>query len=166
MARTRRSSRPGGWVVVSGQVGAVDGSLVPGGFDGQCNQALANLRDRLESVGAAMTDVVKTTVFLRHLADYARMNELYWRPSATTGPPAARSPWPSSPWAPSSRSKPGPTPREDDPVLGAVIIVVVLLVVLPVLFLMGGAVVAAIFGESLRRDAEHRHEGSELLDLN
>ena len=67
----------GGWVVVSGQVGAVDGSLVPGGFDGQCTQALANLRDRLESVGAAMTDVVKTTVFLRHLADYSRMNELY-----------------------------------------------------------------------------------------
>ena len=67
----------GGWVVVSGQVGAVDGALVPGGFDGQCTQALDNLRGRLESVGAAMTDVVKTTVFLRHLADYARMNEIY-----------------------------------------------------------------------------------------
>jgi len=51
-------------------------------------------------------------------------------------------------------------------VLGAVIIVVVIVVVLPVAFLMGGAVVAAILGESLRRDAEHRHEGSELVDLN
>ena len=50
--------------------------------------------------------------------------------------------------------------------VGAVIIVVVLLVVLPVAFLIGGAIVAAIFGESLRRDAERRHEGSELLDLN
>lgn len=50
--------------------------------------------------------------------------------------------------------------------IGAVIIVVVLLVVLPVGFLMGGAVVAAILGESLRRDAEKRHEGSELVDLN
>jgi 2-iminobutanoate/2-iminopropanoate deaminase len=67
----------GGWVVVSGQVGAVDGALVSGGFDSQCSQALANLRYRLESVGASMGDVVKTTVFLRHMPDYARMNELY-----------------------------------------------------------------------------------------
>lgn len=67
----------GDWVVVSGQVGLVDGKLVEGGFDGQCNQALANLRAQLESVGAALTDVVKTTVFLRHMTDYPRMNELY-----------------------------------------------------------------------------------------
>ena len=67
----------GEWVVVSGQVGLADGKLVEGGFDGQCNQALANLRGQLESVGAAMTDVVKTTVFLRHMTDYPRMNELY-----------------------------------------------------------------------------------------
>jgi hypothetical protein len=51
-------------------------------------------------------------------------------------------------------------------VSGAVIIVVVLLVVLPIAFLIGGAVIAAILGESLRRDAEKRHEGSELTDLN
>ncbi len=49
--------------------------------------------------------------------------------------------------------------------LGAAIIVIVLLVVLPVGFLVGGAVIAAIMGESLHRDARTRHEGSELLDL-
>ncbi|MBA2280642.1 MAG: deaminase [Acidimicrobiia bacterium] len=67
----------GDWVVVSGQVGAVDGTLVAGGFDGQCAQALVNLRERLESVSAAMGDVVKTTVFLRHMPDYVRMNDIY-----------------------------------------------------------------------------------------
>jgi hypothetical protein len=51
-------------------------------------------------------------------------------------------------------------------VVGAVIIVIVLLVVLPVVFLMGGAVVAAVLGESLRRNGEAVHEGSELVDLN
>ena len=66
----------GDWVVVSGQVGLADGKLADG-FDSQCAQALANLRGQLESVGASMGDVVKTTVFLRHMADYARMNELY-----------------------------------------------------------------------------------------
>ena len=67
----------GEWVVVSGQVGINDGALVAGGFDGQCVQALANLRSQLESVGASMSDVVKTTVFLRHMPDYGRMNDLY-----------------------------------------------------------------------------------------
>jgi len=66
----------GEWVVVSGQVGIVEGRLADG-FDAQCTQALANLRGHLESAGAAMADVVKTTVFLRHMADYARMNDIY-----------------------------------------------------------------------------------------
>ena len=67
----------GEWIVVSGQVGLADGKLADGGFDAQCQQALANLRGQLESVGASLDDVVKTTVFLRHMTDYARMNELY-----------------------------------------------------------------------------------------
>lgn len=67
----------GDWVVVSGQVGLADGRLADGGFEGQCVQALANLQGQLESVGASLGDVVKTTVFLRHMTDYPRMNELY-----------------------------------------------------------------------------------------
>ena len=66
----------GGWIVVSGQIGLAGGRLADG-FEAQLVQALANLREQLESVGATMADVVKTTVFLRHMADYARMNELY-----------------------------------------------------------------------------------------
>lgn len=52
------------------------------------------------------------------------------------------------------------------PVLGPVIIVVVLVVVLPVAILMGGAVIAAVFGHLMRTTAERDHEGSELVDLN
>jgi len=68
--------RAGDWLVVSGQVGVREGRLADG-FDAQCIQALANLRGQLESAGASLDDVVKTTVFLRHMADYGRMNELY-----------------------------------------------------------------------------------------
>lgn len=48
---------------------------------------------------------------------------------------------------------------------GAVAIVVVLVLVLPVLVLMGGALLAAVIGQVLERDAEIRDEGSELLQL-
>ena len=48
---------------------------------------------------------------------------------------------------------------------GAVAIVIVLLL-LPVLVLMSGAIASAILGEALTRDADARHEGSELVELN
>ena len=69
--------RAGDWLVVSGQVGAVDGKLVAGGVREQLAQSLANLRALLESQGASLTDVVKTTVFLRHMTDFAAVNEVY-----------------------------------------------------------------------------------------
>lgn len=70
--------RAGGWLVVSGQVGIADGKLVSGGMEAELRQAVANLAGLLESEGAGLTDVTKTTVFLRHLGgDYARMNEVY-----------------------------------------------------------------------------------------
>ena len=70
--------RAGGFLIVSGQVGIVDGQLVPGGLEGELRQAVANLAGLLEAEGASLRDVVKTTVFLRHLAsDYSRMNEVY-----------------------------------------------------------------------------------------
>lgn len=51
-------------------------------------------------------------------------------------------------------------------VIGPVVIVIVLLVVIPVGVLASGAAAAAILGYFARDDAERRHEGSELLDLN
>ena len=69
--------RAGDWLVVSGQVGIAGGELVAGGTRGQLRQALDNLEALLESEGATLADVVKTTVFLRHLSDYAAMNQTY-----------------------------------------------------------------------------------------
>ena len=69
--------RAGEWLVVSGQVGLADGKLVAGGLEAELRQAIANLRGHLEANGASLTDVVKTTVFLRHMSDYALMNEVY-----------------------------------------------------------------------------------------
>jgi 2-iminobutanoate/2-iminopropanoate deaminase len=63
--------------VVSGQIGLHDGSLVDGGAGEQTRQALANMRGHLESEGAALGHVVKTTVFLRHISDFPKMNATY-----------------------------------------------------------------------------------------
>ena len=63
--------------MVSGQVGFRDGRLVPEGTAGQLRQAIENLRGLLEGEGASLVDVVKTTVFLLHMRDYAEMNEVY-----------------------------------------------------------------------------------------
>lgn len=49
--------------------------------------------------------------------------------------------------------------------LGAIILIIVLLV-LPVAICMSGAVAAGVLGWSLKEDADTRHEGSELIDLN
>ncbi|MEJ7585581.1 MAG: RidA family protein [Acidimicrobiales bacterium] len=70
------SVRAGDWVIVSGQLGVVNGTLV-GGFAEQLRQVLVNLETRLAEQGATMADVVKTTVFLRHMNDFATLNELY-----------------------------------------------------------------------------------------
>jgi len=70
--------RAGEWLVVSGQIGAVDGKLVSGGVDAEVRQAIANLQALLEEHGARLDQVVKTTVFLRHLGgDYDIMNAAY-----------------------------------------------------------------------------------------
>ncbi len=69
--------RAGDWLVVSGQVGISDGKLVSGGIEAELRQALANLAGLLEGAGASLAHVAKTTVFLRHMSDYAAMNEVY-----------------------------------------------------------------------------------------
>lgn len=68
--------RSGEWLICSGQVGIRDGELAPG-VKAQTAQAIANLRALLESEGASLEHVVKTTVFLTRIGDYAAMNEAY-----------------------------------------------------------------------------------------
>jgi 2-iminobutanoate/2-iminopropanoate deaminase len=69
--------RTDGWLVCSGQIALRDGSLVDGSVGEQVDQALANLRDLLATEGAALDQVIKTTVFLVSMDDYAEMNEHY-----------------------------------------------------------------------------------------
>jgi len=69
--------RSGDWLVCSGQVGLAASGLVGGGVRGQVTQAVANVKALLEGEGASLSDVVKTTVFLTHIDDYAAMNEAY-----------------------------------------------------------------------------------------
>ncbi|MEN3271511.1 MAG: 2-iminobutanoate/2-iminopropanoate deaminase [Actinomycetota bacterium] len=82
--------RAGELLFVSGQVGMKDGALVAGDTIDQLRQAFGNLEGVLAEHGAALTDVVKITVFLRHMSDFGRMNEAYMevlgdhRPARTT----------------------------------------------------------------------------------
>jgi len=69
--------RAGDWLVVSGQLGMVDGVIVDGGVAAQATQSVANIVALLATEGAAATDVVKTTVFLADIADLAVLNEAY-----------------------------------------------------------------------------------------
>jgi 2-iminobutanoate/2-iminopropanoate deaminase len=72
----------GDWVITSGQVGlAADGEgrpgLVPGGTLPQLRQALQNAADVLAVEGATLADVVKTTLYLVDMSEFAAVNEVW-----------------------------------------------------------------------------------------
>lgn len=67
----------GGWLAVSGQLGLRDGEMVAGGVADEVTQAIANIAELLAAENASLSDVVKTTVYLRHMRDYPLMNEAY-----------------------------------------------------------------------------------------
>ena len=68
-----------GIVFVSGQlpIDPATGTFPEGGVKVQTRQSLANARAILEAAGLSLKNVVKTTVFLSDLADFAAMNEVY-----------------------------------------------------------------------------------------
>ena len=70
-----------GWIFLSGQV-AIDpetGQVVDGGVEAQTERVLKNLEAVLAAAGGTLGNVVKTTVYLKSLDDFARMNETYAR---------------------------------------------------------------------------------------
>ncbi len=74
--------RVGDWVVTSGQVGlATDPAgaarLVEGGTVAELRQALQNVAEVLAIEGATLADVVKTTVFLLDMSEFAAVNEVW-----------------------------------------------------------------------------------------
>jgi 2-iminobutanoate/2-iminopropanoate deaminase len=69
----------GGFVYVAGQL-ALDprtGQLVPGDVRIQTKRVMENIKAILESAGTSLSNVVKTTVFLRDMNDFGAMNEIY-----------------------------------------------------------------------------------------
>lgn len=73
--------RSGDLLFCSGQVGLdpATGELVEGGVAAQAERALLNLGAVLDAAGGNFTDVVKTTVYLTDIADFAQMNDIYAR---------------------------------------------------------------------------------------
>lgn len=71
----------GGFLFVSGQIplDPASGEMVEGGIEAQTAQVLENLQAILIAAGASLTDVVKTTVYLKEMGDFARVNEVYAR---------------------------------------------------------------------------------------
>ncbi len=69
----------GAFLITSGQVpfDPATGEFVPGGIAEQTRQSLTNVKAILEAAGLTMDHVVKTTVFLQDMGDFAAMNAVY-----------------------------------------------------------------------------------------
>ncbi|MEK6753516.1 MAG: RidA family protein [Chloroflexota bacterium] len=66
-------------IYTAGQIGLdpVTMELVAGGIEEQTRQVLSNLRSVLEAAGSSLEHVVKTTVFLKDMNDFPKMNAVY-----------------------------------------------------------------------------------------
>jgi 2-iminobutanoate/2-iminopropanoate deaminase len=84
--------RVGNLLFASGQVGLdpATGQMVAGGIAEQTVRVLENVKAVLTQAGLSMAHVVKTTVFLKSMGDFAAMNEIYAKYLAPEGvvPPA------------------------------------------------------------------------------
>ena len=83
--------RAGNLLFVSGQVGfdPATGALVDGGISAQTEQVMCNIRTLLQAAGTDFAHVVRTTVYLADMGEFAKMNEVYGR--YVVAPPPARS---------------------------------------------------------------------------
>ena len=71
--------KPGVFVFTAGQlpVDVNTGNIVEGGIEAQTRKALENVKAVVEAGGGRMEDVIKTTVFLKDMNDFVKMNEVY-----------------------------------------------------------------------------------------
>jgi len=70
--------RFGNLLFLSGQIPLTpEGEIVSGGIEEQTRQVLRNLEAVLAAAGATLRDVVKTTVFLKDMNDFAAFNQVY-----------------------------------------------------------------------------------------
>jgi 2-iminobutanoate/2-iminopropanoate deaminase len=80
-----------GFLFISGQVAfdPATGNLIDGGVQPQTEQVMKNLSAILEAAGSGWDKVVKTTVYLKNMSEFAQMNEVYGK--FHKGAPPARS---------------------------------------------------------------------------
>ena len=85
--------KPTELVYCSGQIplDPATGQVVDGGIDEQTRRVLDNIEAVLSAAGVSYSDVVKTTIFLSDLSDFAKVNELYAARFSTEQPYPARS---------------------------------------------------------------------------
>lgn len=79
-----------GWLYVAGQVpiDPATGEWITGDIAAQTERVLRNVQAILEAAGASLCDVIKTTVYMADLREFAMMNEVYARFFADACPPA------------------------------------------------------------------------------
>ncbi len=80
-----------GFVFASGQIpiDPATGNVTSASISEQTERVLTNISELLKAAGSGLQDVVKTTVFLKNMTDFAAMNEVYSK--FFTGTPPARS---------------------------------------------------------------------------
>ncbi len=71
--------KTGQLVFTAGAAGIVPetGNVIEGGIENETRQTLLNIKNVLEAAGSSLDLVVKTTVFLRDMAEFSRMNAVY-----------------------------------------------------------------------------------------
>ena len=71
--------RAGRTLYLSGKIGNIPGTsqLAEGGIQGETRQTMENIKASLEKYGSSLDEVVKCTVFLADIAEWAAMNEVY-----------------------------------------------------------------------------------------
>lgn len=71
--------KAGNLVFTAGQIGLdpQTNEIVAGGIEAETRQVLTNLKHVLEAAGSSLDKVIKTTVFLRDMGDFAAMNAVY-----------------------------------------------------------------------------------------
>lgn len=80
--------KAGGFIFLSGQIplDPAKMEIVPGCVSCQTEQVLKNMKAVLESQGLGFADVVKTTVFIKDMGDFAAVNEVYGKYFAEKAP--------------------------------------------------------------------------------
>lgn len=83
----------GNMVFLAGQIGQdpATGALVEGGTEAEARRALDNLGAVLKDAGLSYKDVVKTTIFMTDVGEFAKVNEVYGRYFTDVKVPPARS---------------------------------------------------------------------------